>query len=328
MNFRNKTIKLISILMVVVLLFTPNTTYAKTYPTKTIDWMENVNIGSGDLKKGGTDTYTIKMQGNDIVYIRFQSEDDKAYDLSIKNKKGKSVLSKKKSGKLWGTSIYLTKGTYTVKVKALKNSIYSVRFMNCWGSDDKGYSEYIMGYINKINGTVINTGISGGKWVAKDEYGDITKTLSTSKAYKITDKTPTGSICYVTKDKEFEYKVHNPGNDMLCEGIYDYDFFKYSDIHFNFNVNNSSNKTIKKIKFKVSDTEENYIDNVYRTTISENVIVFKKQEQAELIKLNNKVVKNLKKTIYIDSVEFVYSDNTTKKYDVKNTFLIGDIIIK
>lgn len=361
MKFSIKPLRIISMLLIVVMLIPTNLVYAKTKNSNVEDldrcYADGMYKDSSNLKVGKTKTYRFKTSGKSQILILFQAEDESAYSINVYNSKGKKVASNKKCKKTWRKVITIPSGIHKIEIKALKESAYTLNVKYNWGNSfrtkpngkERGFDEYDMGSVCSLDGTLIKPIVSGGKWVIlepheykkkevstldglpipdwcyQDTYYKI-KTISKSKIYKVDENSPKGEYIYYLKDNcLYKYYLEDSSYyDPICDEIYDYDFKSYNDdvdASLIIRYINNSDKTIKKIILNMSDSKETY-ENGLIQKISIPIVVFSKNYGETYVHIDNKDYG------YINSIQFVYLDNTTKIYDIKKSIYLHKYTIE
>lgn len=352
MKFPIKSLRIISMLLIVIMLIPSNLVYSKTKNSNVEDldrlFADGMYKDSSNLKVGKTNIYRFKIRNKSQILILFQAEDESAYSINVYNSKGKKVASNKKCKKTWRKVIAIPSGTHKIEIKALKESAYTLNvkykgafsFRTKPNGKEKGFIEYDMGEICGLDGTLIKPIVSGGKWVVlephtykrkekstlaglPDFYYDDTyykiKTISKSKIYKVDENSPKGNYIYYLKDNCL-YKYFLESTDMynkLCDEIYNHELSRGSgdrskNVYLSIDCINRSEKTLKKIIFDYADSEEEY-ENGLTKKISIPIVVFGNKNCHKYVDVTNKVQSE---GIYVNSIKFVYMDNTTKVYQV------------
>lgn len=334
-----------------------NLAYAENKTFKTVD-LQRVIGGvyheeSSNLKAGDTYTYKFKVadKGKSKMLISFQAEDAGAYSVNILDSKNKKIVFNNKCKKTWIKKFSIpNSGIYKIEVKALKDSAFAVdlsyvsevSYVTKKYGKERTFIHYNMGVIYDKEGLCIEPIVSGGRWIEmidhtvnyslddayklfigemKDASYTQFKTVSKAKKYKIPKKSP--SCIYYLKDNSlYEYEIETTQSKYhtaMCDEIYNYYLRQYSfdeTIWLTIEYVNSSEKTLKKIIFNIDDNGENKKINI-------PVAVFSNKFGETYINISKKL--GDVDSIYINSIKFVYMDDSSKVYDIDDSFWVRRI---
>jgi hypothetical protein len=290
-----------------------------------------------DLKTGYTDVYKLKNPG--IMYLYFMSADDQDYSYCLMNKSGKKIFESKNASKKEGKILDLERGTYYLKVKANKKSWYQLRMDQCLYGEglyninpekyknqkrDYIYPLYSEAYMLKPGESVkLSPGLGKVKWIiySGKKYTSLSTTkgktceVTALKEGETTIIIKTGKIWlyyFITVKKDCDSKLSDTEKLNQWEsGDYDY----------NISMNNSTEKTIREIKFSFYQDEENEDGETVVTQkkkVDVNVVV-KPHQSIRYSVILKKCRKFGLEDVKVKDMKVTYTDGTTKTFELNQT---------
>jgi hypothetical protein len=285
------------------------TNYSKVNKTYSIGNINNIKTeytGSTDkLEKGYTNVYKFYTPGQNPVYFSFISSDKGDYDVCLTNKSGKKIFEKKNASKKFSKCYNLAKGTYYVKIKANKKSLYQIRldwstervrvgkvgntFANFYAIVDIG--DYT---IKKGDSKKLNPGIGTVSWKLGVTQNDGTISWKLGDNKYVSLSTSKGKTCTVTGLKTgiatimVKYKgiylryfieVEDEADASSSEFIvYDTSMTHYSDYYYIYGIwyYNNSDKSVKRIEFNLyngDDLNDEDASDIYKKTVTKNILI-------------------------------------------------------